>query len=272
MVKNYTPKSLDEALELMKNNELVPFAGGTDLMVKNDESLNYIYLYKIPELKKVYKEDSYLKLGAASTFTELIENKLIPEILRDALKKIAAPAIRNFGTIGGNIGNGSSKADSVLIFMVLDAYIKVQSKNNERVIPIKDFYKGNKKLDLNKDELITEIWLPEKEYTNYVYEKVGARQALAISRVDFAGIIDIEDNIIKHIAVAIGAIEDLIIRRPDIDNLLIGKTIEEAKSLKEEYLNKYSEAINPRAGRVSVEYRKDVSMNFLNYFLESKGI
>ena len=57
---------------------------------------------------------------------------------------------------------------------------------------------------------------------------------------------------------------------PDIDSMLVGKTLEEAKACKEAYLSAYDEAIQPRPGRVGIEYRKDICMNLLNDFLEEK--
>ena len=269
----YLAKTLEEALEIRATKDVVPYGGGTDLMIDGDEDISYLYLHQIKEMKKVVDDGEFIRIGASCTFTELIEIQLTPRILYDALIEIAAPAIRNFGTIGGNIGNGSAKADSVLIFFSTDSKIRVKSVRGERIVDIKDFYRGNKDLDLAEDEIIVEVLMPKKNLEgNYYYEKIGARAALAISRIDFSGIINIVDGKIVHLATAIGAVEPVIIRHREIDELLIGKTIEEAKELKEEYLNRYDKAINPTRGRVSAEYRKEVSLNLLRDFLEVNGI
>jgi CO/xanthine dehydrogenase FAD-binding subunit len=197
---------------------------------------------------------------------------LTSAILKEACEQIAAPAIRNAGTIGGNIANGSAKADSALIFMVTDSKLKLANADGERIIAIKDFYLGHGKTALAPDELIVEVHMPKFGTDNYYYKKVGARNALAIARTSFAGIMDISDNIIRNCATAFGAVIDVIIRRGDIDEMLIGKSIEEAKALRDSYLSAYEEAIKPRRGRVGIEYRKDVCMNLLRDFLESNGI
>jgi CO/xanthine dehydrogenase FAD-binding subunit len=114
--------------------------------------------------------------------------------------------------------------------------------------------------------------MPKHGIDNYCFKKVGARNALAISRISFAGILNVEDGVIKNCAVAFGAVIDVIIRFGDIDNMLIGKTIAEAKGLKDAYIAAYNESIVPRRGRVGIEYRKDVCMNLLRDFLESNGI
>ena len=272
MVKNNTPETLEEALLLRKDPELIPYTGGTDLMVEAREGAKYLFLHRVAEMKRIAEDAGCVRFGASCTFSEVIESPLTPKILREACLRIAAPAIRNAGSLGGNIGNGSPKADSALIFVVTDSKLRLASACGERVLPIKDFYLGRKKLALAPDELIVEIIMPRHGLDNYYYKKVGARDALAISRLSFAGIMDIEQGIIKNCATAFGAVSDVIIRHEAIDRMLIGKTIGEAKGLKEAYLGAFDEAIVPIRGRVGVEYRKDVCMNLLRDFLETNGI
>ena len=272
MVNRVFATSLAEALLARENPELIPYNGGTDLMVEGNEEASYLFLNKVPEMKNIMVCEETLRIGAGVTFTEIIHHEDTPEILKEACRQIAAPAIRNNGTVGGNIGNGSAKADSALIFMVLDGTLRLASVAGERLLPLKDFYQGRKKLALKPNELIVEIIIPRFGLDNYYYQKVGAREALAISRISFAGIIQIEEGVITHFATAFGAIADVILRPTTIDQMLLGKTLPEAKALKEDYIRAMDDYIVPIRGRVSIEYRKDVGMNLLRDFLESKGI
>ena len=272
MVTSFTPSSLKEALELRKNPALTPHAGGTDLMVEGREDASYLFLNKVPEMKGIVEDGEYIRFGAAVTFTEAIKHPLSPPILKEACLQIAAPAIRNMGTLGGNVGNGSPKADSALIFMVTDAKLRLASAAGERILPIKAFYLGRKKLAIGPDELIVEILLPKTGAENYYYKKVGARNALAISRVSFAGILDIKDGKIQNCATAFGAVSDTILRFDALDRMLIGKTPAEAKEVKEAYLSALDQAIIPIRGRVGAAYRKDVCLNLVDDFLKSNGI
>jgi len=77
---------------------------------------------------------------------------------------------------------------------------------------------------------------------------------------------------VSHLATAYGAVSDTVIRRPDIDALLVGKTIDEARATRPDFLRAYDEAIVPIRGRISAEYRKDVCMNLLRDFLDENGI
>lgn len=272
MINGCVATSLKEALEARKNSVYTPYAGGTDLMVEANVAKSYLFLHKVPELRRITEDGEFIRIGAAVTFSEIIKSDLTPGILKAACSKIAAPAIRNQGTVGGNIGNASAKADSALIFFVTDSKIRLMSADSERIIPIKELYLGRKKLALKPDELIVEVLMPKNGLDNYYYEKVGARNALAISRVSFAAILDVKDGIIANLATAFGAVSDVVIRRDDIDKMLIGKTIAQAKELRADYFKAFDEAIVPTRGRVSGEYRKDVCMNLLRDFLDSNGI
>lgn len=272
MVNGFVPTSLKEALYVRATTNVIPYAGGTDLMVGEQRTGSYLFLHAVPELKRVYLENGMLHLGAVCTFTELLEHPLTPALLKKVLAQIAAPAIRNEGTIGGNIGNGSAKADSALIFFVADASLKLESAAGARVLPISEFYLGRKQLALRPDELITEVLLPLRWLDHWTYQKVAARKALAISRVSFAGLLTIENGVIAHCATAFGAVSDVVIRRADLDAMLVGKTIEKAKALKDDYFAAYDKAIVPTRGRVSSEYRKAVCLNLLRDFLAQSGI
>lgn len=273
MVNGFVPRTLDEALEIRACEQVVPYAGGTDLMVENPEDVSYLFIGKIPELKEIREDNDYIRIGSAVTFTEALESDLVPDLMKAAVAEIAAPAIRNAGTFGGNLGNGSAKADSVLIDYATDAKIRLLSKEGERTVDVADFYLGRKKLDLRPDEIIAEILIPKKNLTDYYYHKVGGRNALAISRISFAGQLGTDENdVIENFAAAFGAVADTVLRYPDLEKKLIGKTKEEAKAMHDEILSDYADRMNLTRGRVSAEYRKKVCMNLLDDFLKEKGI
>lgn len=272
MVNGYSPASLKEALELMSQHKCIPYAGGTDLMVEDDSNRTFMFLNKIDQLKTITKEKGYIKIGACCTFTQVLENPLVPQVMKTAVRQIAAPAIRNLGTMGGNIANGSPKADTVVVHFAADSKVKVASLRGERVIDIDKFYLGRKKLDLANDELIVEILMPAEGLDNYYFQKVSERQAMAISRVSFAGIFRMENDHISNISAAFGAVADRILRFKDIEVMMVGKTLDEAKALKKEYINKYASSMTLTKGRVSAEFRKDVCLNLLDDFLSKNGI
>lgn len=268
----YLVDNLADALKIRSEIDVTPYAGGTDLMVNAKEDAVYLFLNRIPEMRRIYSDEQYIRIGAACTYTEIFENSLSPQILKDAIDYLAAPAIRNMGTAGGNICNASPKADTALIFYVADAKLRICSAMGERILPIENFYLGRGKTVLQKDELLVEILVPKQGLEHYYYKKVGARQALAISRVAFAGLFKTENGIITRCAMAFGSVADTVLRFRDLEALFVGKSIAEAKSLRSQFIESYDQAIVPIRGRVSAEYRKSVCMNLLEDFLNQNGI
>ena len=142
----------------------------------------------------------------------------------------------------------------------------------ERIVDVEQFYLGRKKLDLHNDEIIAEILLPKAGIDDYYYKKVGGRNALAISRVSFAGILSVKNGAITRFSAGFGAVADTVLRYRELEAMFIGKTVEQARAAKADVLNAYSEKLVLTRGRVSAEYRKTVCMNLLGDFLTEKGI
>lgn len=272
MVNGFVPQNLRQALEIRAAQAVTPYAGGTDLMVETRPGAVYLFLGKLPELREIRDDGEFIRIGAAVTFTQALLSPLVPPFMKAALSRIAAPAIRNAGTFGGNLGNGSAKADSVLIEFVADAKLRLLSVRGERVVDIDQFYIGRKNLDLASDELIAEILLPRAGLENFGYQKVGGREALAISRVSFAALLDATDGRVTRFAAGFGAVADTVLRFRDLEAMLVGQTVEQAKEIKPELLRAYGERLALKRGRVSAEYRKSVCLNLLADFLAEKGI
>lgn len=269
MVNGYKPTTLQEAVEIKSRTVAIPYAGGTDLMVKNIPGAVYLFLNDIDELKQITQDDEYIRIGAAVTFTQALADDLIPPLMKEAISRIAAPAIRNAGTFGGNLGNASDKADSVLAGFALDARVRLVSVSGERTIPFDDFCVRRGVTNIGDDELIAEILLPKKKCAlPYYYKKIGGRSALAISRVAFAGAYEVHDGVIQAIsATVIG--EGKFTRYREVEATLIGRKVDEVRANADEYAERFIEKMNFIRGRVSTEYRKAVVTNLFKDYLAS---
>ena len=269
MVNGYKPTTLQEAVEIKCRTNAIPYAGGTDLMVKNIPDAVYLFLNDIDELKQITQDDEYIRIGAAVTFTQALDNDLVPPLMKEAVSRIAAPAIRNAGTFGGNLGNASDKADSVLAGFALDGRVRLVSVSGERIIPFDEFCVRRGVTNIGDDELIAEILLPkEKCALPYYYKKIGGRSALAISRVAFAGAYKVHDGVIQAIsATVIG--EGKFTRYREVEETLIGKKVDEVRANADEYAERFIEKMTFIRGRVSAEYRKTVVANLFKDYLAS---
>lgn len=270
MVNGYKPASLNEALAIRAREKVVPYAGGTDVMVRRPEGVPFLFLNDIAELREIRDDGEFIRIGAAVTFSEAMKSDLVPPLMKEAVSRIAAPAIRNAGTFGGNLGNGSDKADSVLAALALDGQVRLVSAAGERLLPIDEFSIRRGVTALSDDELIAELLLPKTACAMpYYYTKIGGRNALAISRVAFAGTYEVEDGVLRAFSAAVIGGGVTARRCRDIEQEMIGKSVEEIKANTDEYMKLYSEGLTFSRGRVSAEYRRTVVMNLLRDFIET---
>ncbi len=272
----FTPKTLSEALEILHTERVVPFAGGTDLMVRRrswsgtspDFEYPALFIGNLEELKEVVKKGDILEIGAAASLGELLEHPEVPEILKQALKVMASPAIRNLGTLGGNICNSSPAADTLPPLTVLDATLVLQSKEGRRQVPIGEFIKGPGRNDLKENELLSAVRLSLRDYNHSYYKKVGTRKADALSKLSFAGVARTTGGIIHEVKIALGAVAPRVVVSVQAEELLKGKSIGDLSKVLPEFKQIYEEYIRPIDDqRSTAAYRNEVSFRLIEYFI-----
>src|SRR6266576_2211817 len=217
-----SPANLADALDLLAANDGAwkPFAGGTDLMVLLEAGKlphrNYVNIWNLSELRGIEVTDSQVTLGALTTYTEIQDHETLRAefpMLCQAASETGGLAIQNRGTIGGNIVNASPAADSPPALLAYDAELEFVSAAGSRTIPYHAFHTGYKQMDIRADELLAAIHLPRSRNQRlHYYRKVGTRKAQAISKVCFAGVAEVQGNVLNHVRIALGSVAPIPIR------------------------------------------------------------
>ncbi len=232
------PKTIREALNLLatpgQNNRIL--AGGTDVITgiqmgsKRFSRIDLLIdINQIPELKTITENKAHIIIGGNVTFTELIENPIARQklpLLVKAASTVGNLQIRNRATLTGNFVNNAPCADSVPPLLVYDALIKIESQNSGRELPLQDFLTGTYKTLIKPNELVTEIRIPkaDTELRGDFY-KLGRRKSVAISRISLAVLAQIEEDKIKEIRIASGAVTPIGERFPDLEKWANGQKI-----------------------------------------------
>lgn len=269
---------LDETLSQLNREDCAIMAGGTDVMVLHKSRRGVppkipkpiVFIDHLSELKQVYQHHKDLHIGACCTYSELLEHPLFPSPLKDAIKTIAAPAIRNRGTLGGNVCNASPAGDTLPLLYVYNAKLLLRSVKGDRIVAISDFIQGPRRVQRHHNEILAEIILPSvlEEGSHVVFEKVGNRNADAIAKVSFAGYIRLNGARIDDVRFAFGAVGPTMVRSIDIEKKLVGKTIPLADADIAAIAAAFDKIIRPIDDQRSTAiYRKTVALNLLRYFL-----
>ena len=274
-MKCYIPKTLKEALEIKAKVDVLPLAGGSDLMVAHKRTMGLtpefekpvMIIRNIPELKGIYLNDKgECCIGAGCTSAEIAENSLCPWHLRQAASRMGAIGLRNSATIAGNIANASPKGDTPGPLYLLDARVKLSSIRGDREELVSDFIVKFRTIDLQPDELITQIIVPysEDDFDYIFWHTVGTRKANAISKLTVSQAIKFASDgktvaDYRLSATATGAKTN---RSRDVENLIIGKEITDDTI--EAVVNGFGQVISPRA---MPEFRREATRRMIRRFL-----
>ena len=160
------PTSLEQLLEeLACSPEALILAGGTDVglwVTKQARVLPCVIdITRVKELREVTEGPAYLTIGAGLTYNEArsVLASHFPA-LAPLISRIASEQIRNSGTIGGNIANGSPIGDMPPALIALNAQISLARQAGQRKIALEDFFIAYGRQDRASDEVLTSIEIP----------------------------------------------------------------------------------------------------------------
>jgi CO/xanthine dehydrogenase FAD-binding subunit len=272
MTHVFLPHALDSLWKVLEEEPgAVVYAGGTDLLARFDQKpahqTPFVCLERIDELKGVEDRGEEVLIGACSTHTSLLANRIILEnfpVLIEALKVLGSPSIRNMGTIGGNICTASPAADTLPPLYVLAAEVEIRSKGGSRRISVREFISGPGKISLKNDEVISGVWVKKApEYNIHHFEKVGQRKALAIAVVSLAAILRVSDSgRIEKARLAWGSVGPTTVTSAEVEEALTGQPLSSETLRKAVPLAR--KAVNPIDDvRASASYRRTVAGNLL---------
>lgn len=226
------PHSLEDAKKcLIDYGNASILAGGTDLMLSiKHKKINPQYIIslgKIKELKKIKEFGKNIMIGSMVTFRDIKDNISIRENLKCLFEcscSMGAPQIRNTATIGGNIINAASAADSIPCLMVLDAVFVFESEKSKRLVKCSDYFENYSAKKIKPNEILTQI-IVEKGSGKSSFYKLGKRNSLAVSRINSAAYIKMENSKIKIFRLSLGAADRYPFRVYGAEDAVKGKEV-----------------------------------------------
>ncbi len=258
------PASLDDALRMLRDEgPLVPIAGCTDVFVALHFGTlaprRYLDLWGLDELRGITLRDGVLRLGALTTYTEVIGSEVVREllpILAAAAREVGGRQIQNRGTIAGNVANASPAGDTLPVLAVAEAVVVLRSAEGERRVPFGELYTGYRRTVLRPDELIVAVEVLPVEGGQW-FRKVGTRAAQAISKIVMAAVRGPRPRI------ALGSVAATVVRLPRTEAVLAGGGgLQEAQRALLEEIHPIDDV------RSTAEYRRRVAANLLAQWWE----
>ena len=263
-------KSIEEAVSLLSEygEKARIIAGGTDLLVqvrgKTKKPEYVIDIGGIDGLDYIkYDKKQGLAIGVLTLISALEKSPEIREkfpVISQAAGQLGSVAIRNMGTIGGNLCNAAPSAEMAPPLIGLSANVKLVGPDGERVVPLEDFFTGPGTTVLRKGEMLVEVQVPvSADNTRGTYLKHGLRGTIDLAIVGVAAVatFEVDSKICKDIRIALGAVAPTPMRARGAEEILRNKRIDE------ELIDKSAEAAAAEARpitdvRASAEYRREM--------------
>jgi len=263
----YEAESPLHAVELLRQHpDAKIIAGGSDVLIEIREGRlagrTLMSIQKLDELRGVSINSSgAIRVGALTSFSHVAQDPVIQKnipVLGEAVLTIGGPQLRNIGTIGGNVCNGVTSADSASTLLAYDVVMEYLGPNGLRLVPISEHYKGAGKTALAHDEILQAILIPKESYENCFgnYIKYAMREALDIATLGCSVNVRLSKDrkTIDRARLAYGVAGPVPMRVPTAEKAAAGKpaNAETAATVAKLVLND----INPRSSwRASKEFR-----------------
>ena len=226
------PRALDAALRARAAGPCAILAGGTDFYparVGRTVGEDVLDITALASLRGVREEPAHFRIGALTTWTDLVESRLPAwfDAVKLAAREVGGVQIQNAGTVAGNLCNASPAADGMPPLLALGAEVELQSVRGVRRLPLSEFVLGNRRTACNPDELVTAVLVPKwGGRARSTFVKLGARRYLVISIVMVAAVAELaDDGTIGRAAVAVGACAAVAQRLARLERDLIGRRL-----------------------------------------------
>ena len=227
----YRAGSLAEASQLLQQHPGAKLlAGGHSLIpllkLRLATPAALIDIGRLDELKGISVADGRVRIGALTTHAELAASSELAErcpALAEAAGLIGDPAVRNRGTIGGNVAHADPASDLPTVLRALDATIAVTADGGERSIPAADFFEGMMETALGDHDIVTAIEVPAAPAgQGQAYVKFS-HPASRYAVVGVAASVSVAGGSIGSVAVALGGFVPVTTRAAAVEQALAGQ-------------------------------------------------
>ncbi|MHA1567306.1 MAG: FAD binding domain-containing protein, partial [Alphaproteobacteria bacterium] len=250
-------------------------AGGTDIglwVTKHLRQLGtIIYIGRVHELARIEETETTIEIGAGATYSAAMDivAQHYPD-MGELFRRLGSVQVRNAGTIGGNIANGSPIGDAPPPLIAAGATLNLRRDKDRRSLPLEDFFIAYGQQDRQAGEFVERITLPKPDpATRFRTYKITKRFDQDISAVCAAFSLRLEGNKIAHIRIAYGGVAATPKRAEHAERALAGQPwSEDSLAAAIQALDQDFQPITDM--RASAHYRRRIAGNLLRkFFIET---
>ncbi|MDR6816688.1 xanthine dehydrogenase small subunit [Neorhizobium sp. 2083] len=277
--RSIVPASVAAFADILADEpEATIVAGATDVglwVTKQMRLLNpVIFINHLTELQSITSEEAGITIGAGVSYAQAFD-VLVDEIppLGRLIDRIGGQQVRNMGTIGGNIANGSPIGDTPPPLIALGAELTLRSHSGRRTIPLEDYFLAYGKQDRLPTEFVEKVFVPRPaEGSHFAVYKISKRRDEDISALCGAFHLTLDaDGKVEKIRIAFGGMAATPKRAKHVEDALLGEVWNwgTVSAVRDAFGEDYQPLTDWRA---TAEYRSLTARNLLTrFFLETAG-
>jgi xanthine dehydrogenase small subunit len=269
----FAPRTLEELVQVRAAHPAaLLLAGSTDIGLWVTKQLreigDIIYLGQVDALKTIVEADGFIEVGAGATLEDAYAAicRHYPGQLREMWQRFASLPIRQAGTLGGNVANGSPIGDSMPWLIALGAQLVLHGPGGARSMALEDFYLGYQQKDLQAGEFVRAVRVPlPRAGVQFRTYKLAKRFDQDISAVCAAFAFELDGGVVKGARIAFGGMAATPKRAALTEAFLIGRVWDDAtvKGAMALLADDYAPLSDMRA---SSAYRMKAAQNLLRRF------
>lgn len=272
------PASADDLVAVLaKNPNARIIAGSTDVGLWVTKQMRDIspgvFIGGIEELRAIKAMKTGLTIGAGVSYTDAFEAlAAMHPAFRELFDRIGGEQVRNMGTIGGNIANGSPIGDAPPPLIALGTELTLRSARGRRTMPLEKFFIDYGKQDRRPGEIVESIRIPALKMNDlFAVYKLTKRHDEDITAVLGAFRVRVENGIVTDAALAYGGMAATPKRAAKAEKTLIGKPFGEAAI--RDAMDALAQDFKPLTDwRAGADYRMRAAQNLLlRFWLENDG-
>ena len=263
--------SVAHALELLEGKADVAkiLAGGQSLIATLNMRLSapelLIDINPLDELRGIEVQGDRLRIGALTRHVELQRSPLVAEhvpLIAQAIEHVAHAAVRNRGTIGGNIAFADPASELPACALALDAEITIASRAGQRQVSADAYFKALYETALGPEELLVAITFPLATSTSVTAFREFVRRRGDFATTGIAVNANYQDAAFERFSAVFFGLSDKPISAANAAKELTGKTIDEA--VIERAQNMLADELNIMGdSHASAEFKLHLAKHFL---------
>ena len=269
-------KSVDQVLDLLERPTSYTkiLAGGQSLNPTLNMRLSapdvLIDINDLDELKGIALQGEMLHIGALTRHVELEQSELVARhtpLLAKAIEHVAHAAIRNRGTIGGNVSLADPASELPACCVALDARFTIQNKQGTRTTRARDYFKDLYETDLQENDLLTSISFPVAKQNSVCGFREFVRRRGDFASTGLAVNAELEDGVFTSFSPVFFAVANTPVLAAGIAQLLVNK------KLTDELIEQATASVDDEVeiagdSYMSVEMKRHLAKHYLGAIIE----